>query len=235
MKLAIFDIDGTLTDTNGVDDECFVQALADSHGVTGISTDWSAYPHTTDSCITLHVFQERLGRPPAPDELVRLRQCFVNLLGERRRSDASLFAEIPGASAALNRLGQESEWALAIATGSWRESAMLKLSAAGIEVGEVPVASADDGLSREEILRAAAARALARYRQSSFEKVVSVGDGLWDVCAAASLGLRFLGVGGGESEVTLRRAGATHVIEDFADFTLLARRLDEAEIPRAGS
>jgi beta-phosphoglucomutase-like phosphatase (HAD superfamily) len=30
MKLAIFDIDGTLTNTNRLDDECFVEALAEA-------------------------------------------------------------------------------------------------------------------------------------------------------------------------------------------------------------
>ncbi len=39
MDLAIFDIDGTLTETDHVDDICFVQALADAHTITEINTD----------------------------------------------------------------------------------------------------------------------------------------------------------------------------------------------------
>jgi beta-phosphoglucomutase-like phosphatase (HAD superfamily) len=60
MKLAIFDIDGTLTETNKVDNECFVKAFADSHNITGIETDWTRYKHVTDSGIALEIFNERL-------------------------------------------------------------------------------------------------------------------------------------------------------------------------------
>ncbi len=33
MKLAVFDLDGTLTATNAVDDECFVRALRIAHNI----------------------------------------------------------------------------------------------------------------------------------------------------------------------------------------------------------
>lgn len=64
MKVAIFDIDGALTDTNYVDDECFVTALAESYGITDINTDWARYPHTTDPGIARHVFRAKFGRQP---------------------------------------------------------------------------------------------------------------------------------------------------------------------------
>lgn len=233
MKLAIFDIDGTLTDTNDVDDACFAKALRESLGITGISTDWAEYPHTTDSGITQFIFQERFKRNPAAEELRRFKSCFVDLLNAERRSDASNFTAITGASSALERLRRDSNWAVAIATGSWRDAALLKLKAAEIEVEGIAAAYADDGLSREEILRAAAAKALEQYRQSDFEKLVSVGDGLWDVRVAVRLGFAFLGVGDEESEAKLRRAGAKQIIRDFADYELFTRRLDEAEVPSA--
>jgi hypothetical protein len=82
MNLAIFDIDGTLTDTNGVDDRCFIESLALALAITGIDTDWAGYPHTTDSGIMLRIFQERFGRGPVPDEIeaaraARRRRGFV--------------------------------------------------------------------------------------------------------------------------------------------------------------
>ena len=233
MKLAIFDVDGTLTATNSVDDECFVEALADVCAVRGINTNWAEYPHTTDSGITLHIFQERFGRAPAADELTRLKGRFVELLNERYHSHPALFAEVPGAALALGRLKRESQWAIGIATGCWRASALLKLKVAGIELKGVPAAFAEDELSREGILQSVLSQALDHYGQRGFERVISVGDGLWDVRAAAHLGLAFLGVGDAEGEARLRRAGATHVIEDFADFDNLLRNLDTAQIPIA--
>lgn len=233
MKLAIFDIDGTLTNTNGVDDECFVKALAEAHAITEISTDWAAYPHTTDSGIILHIFQEKFGRRPEETEQGKFKCCFVNLLTEEYQSGSARFAEIAGAAMALHRLKRESDWAVAIATGCWRESALLKLRAAKIEIDGIPAAYAEDGLSREEILRAAVSQSLEQYGLSSFEKIVSIGDGLWDVRTARRLDFTFLGVGCGASAAKLRQAGAKHVIEDFVDYDQLVRFLHEAEVPTA--
>jgi phosphoglycolate phosphatase-like HAD superfamily hydrolase len=235
MKLAIFDIDGTLTVTDRVDDICFVQALADAHGITGVSTHWAEYPHTTDSAITSHIFQERFNRAPEEAELVKFKSHFVGLLEDYRAKDSSLFGEIAGASSMLRRLNQEPEWRVAIASGGWRVSATLKLKTAGIEVNDYPAAFADDGLSREEILQTAVMKAQTLYRRNNFDRVVSVGDGLWDVRSARQLRFPFLGRGSGEGGDKLRRAGATHVIKDFSDYSRLLDCLAEADVPKAES
>lgn len=231
MNLAIFDIDGTLTQTDQVDEICFVQALADAYGITGISTNWAEYPHTTDSAITFHVFQQELDRVPEEIELLKFKSRFVNLLEDYRLNDPDLFTEIAGASRMLRRLNQAPEWKVAIASGSWSVSAALKLKVARIELDDFPAAFADDGLSREEILKSAVLKAQLRYQQSHFARIVSIGDGLWDLRTARNLGFPFLGIGSEEGRKTLLRAGATHVIRDLADYNELIRCLTEADVP----
>ena len=231
MNLAIFDIDGTLTETNAVDETCFVQAFADALGVTQINTNWMEYKYVTDSGITFQIFDERLARPPHQDELANLISCLVNLLEAQRVKDASLFAEVAGAAQALARLGQETEWAVALATGCWRESAMLKLKAAGIESEHLPAAFAEHGLSREAILNAAVSLAQQSYGQDHFERIVSVGDGQWDVQTASNLGLPFVGLGSEDRALGLKRGGATHVLEGYSDYEHLLECLREAEGP----
>lgn len=233
MRLAIFDIDGTLTETNEVDSVCFVQAMTDAHAVVEMDTNWGGYAHTTDSYITREVLREHFGRAPEDAERDRFIGRFVSLLEESRSRDASLFGEVAGASNALARLRVEPGRAVAIATGCWRGSGLMKLSAAGLETGRVPAAFAEDGVSREEILLAALRRARECYGRESFDRVVSVGDGLWDVSAARNLGFAFVGVGGGTRAAMLREAGASHVIEDFKDYGRLLRCLDEAKVPAA--
>lgn len=233
MNLAVFDIDGTLTVTDHIDDVCLVQALADAHAITGVSTDWAGYSHTTDSGITLDIFRERLNRAPEEAEVLKFKSHFVRLLEDYRAKDSSLFAEITGAGSMLNRLNQESDWKAAIASGGWRDSAILKLKAAGIEANNYPSAFADDGYSREEILQSAISRSEKFYQQKHFDRVVSIGDGVWDVRTARNLGFPFLGIGAGERKGKLRRAGAAHVIENFADYEKLIRYLTKAEVPRA--
>jgi phosphoglycolate phosphatase-like HAD superfamily hydrolase len=131
----------------------------------------------------------------------------------------------------LRRLNQEPEWRVAIATGGWRVSATLKLRVAGIDVNEFPSAFADDGFSREEILQSAIDKSQLRYQQPRYDKIVSIGDGLWDVRTARNLNFAFLGVGSGASKEKLRRAGATHVLRDFSDYGRLLSCLSEASVP----
>jgi len=232
MNLAIFDIDGTLTETNHIDDICFLQALTDAHSITDVSTDWAGYQHTTDSAIFSAIFQERFHRPPEAAEWQKFTDRFFCLLEENLVKDPSLFAEIAGASSMLHRLNQEPDWRVAIASGGWRISAALKLKVADIEIDNFPGSFADDGFSREEILQSAVSKAEMGYRQSHFERIVSVGDGLWDVRTARNLKYPFLGIGCGDYEKILRRAGATHVIENFADYSHVIGCLLEAEVPK---
>lgn len=235
MKLAVFDIDGTLTDTNDVDTDCFIQAIADANAIDGINTNWGEYPHTTDSGIMLQIFQERFGRAPSATELTKFKECFVGLLKDRYQSEAGRFTEIPGAAAIIRWLQQESEWAVAFATGCWRESALMKLRAARIEIDGIPAGFAEDAISREDIIRAAIAKAAELYGQREFERIVSIGDGLWDVRTARRLQMPFVGIGAGESAESLRQSGARHVIEDFNDANQFIRCLNEAKIPGAES
>ncbi|MGI9067926.1 MAG: HAD family hydrolase [Pyrinomonadaceae bacterium] len=86
-------------------------------------------------------------------------------------------------------------------------------------------------MSREEILQAAVSQSLVHYRVSSFEKIVSIGDGLWDVRTARRLNFTFVGVGSGESAAMLHQAGAKHVVEDFAAYGELGSFLNNAEVP----
>ena len=231
MNLAIFDVDGTLTETNAIDGICFVQAFADAHTIREINTNWIDYPYVTDSGIMFQIFHERFGRPPDDAELRSYKSCLRNLLETHQSKDSSLFAEVSGASCALTRLTQETDWAVALATGCWRVSAELKLKAAGIQTEHLPAAFAEDGLSRETILQTAVSRARQSYEQIGFEKIVSVGDAQWDVDTARALGISFVGVGNGDRAVRLRRAGATHVLEGYSDYEKLVSCLREAQVP----
>jgi phosphoglycolate phosphatase-like HAD superfamily hydrolase len=227
MRLAVFDIDGTLTKTNQIDDRCFVSAFAEELGITGINTDWSRYPSVSDSGITRHVFRERFGRLPSTDEVLRLQHRFVGLLEESYRQTPQLFAEVLGAARALRRLQSEPAWAVAIATGGWQMSARFKMQKARIDGEGIPAAFADDGVTREDIVKVAVARAQERYGQTCFRRVVYVGDGVWDVRAARRLNLAFLGVGSGERAAALRKEGATAIIHDFTDFARFLQTLED--------
>ena len=77
MRLVIFDIDGTLTQTMKADEECFVRSLAEVCGFGDVDSDWSHYKHATDFGIFREIHETRTGRLPSPSETSRFREHFV--------------------------------------------------------------------------------------------------------------------------------------------------------------
>jgi len=197
MRIALFDIDGTLTASNRIDSECFADAFRDVFGLS-IDTDWNAYEHTTDRGIATEALR-RFGRAADESALTLHRTRFIELLDQRMTT----LDEIPGARAFLAELLARG-WRIALCSGAWSDSARLKLTRAGLP-SDLPLASCDDAISREAILR----RGILLAGGSADDTIVSFGDAPWDVRAAANLKLPFIGIG--------RRSGAAEVFEDYRD------------------
>jgi phosphoglycolate phosphatase-like HAD superfamily hydrolase len=229
-RLAIFDIDGTLTDTNGVDDEAYRTAVSAAIEVAPEIIDWSGALHVTDAEIFRHLCTVHGRGEPSAELMSRARAQFVELLTSTLRDEPDRFVEIRGAATMLDRLANEG-WSVALATGGWGPSARLKLRAAGIEINDALLACADDGVSRADIVRLARQRAESVYG-TRFDRVVSVGDGVWDVATAASLELPFVGIAGGEKAGRLRSAGARTVFPDYRELAEFLSALSTAEPPR---
>ena len=223
MHLVMFDIDGTLTETMKVDEECFVRSFKDVFGFADIDTDWSHYPRTTDSGIFHDVFTTRIGRSPTAQEVSRFRQHFIQLLAAA--SSQSPFAPVAGADRLLSRLAQGG-LRVSLATGGWRDSARLKMASAGMCFDDHPAASADDALDRESIMMLSKQRAAERYGES-FACTVYVGDGVWDARACHSVGISFIGVGTGSRATRLSAEGAVCVFLDFRDAEIFLRSVYE--------
>ena len=228
-RLAVFDIDGTLTDTNAVDDECFLEAVGAEFAVELTGVDWSDAPHVTDASITRWLVERHCGRAPDDTEIERLVRRFVGTLERELARTPERFAPIAGARDAFALLEADG-WDIALATGGWGPSARLKLNASGLDVPDMVLACANDAVSREEIVRLARDRAAA-IRGASYDRVVSIGDGVWDVRTAANLELPFIGIATGEREAKLRASGASVVLPDFRDVAAFRHALVAASKP----
>lgn len=231
MDLVIFDIDGTLTNTNEVDEAGFAQAVTREFGFTGFSTDWSDYEHCVDRFIVRELVQRHADRAVTDEELERFQETFLQILRDAYAHAPDQFTPIAGAAALLAHLRADANQAIVLATGGYRLTACFKLERAELEVADLPRACADDGLSREEIIRAALTRARTAYEVDQFARIVSVGDGLWDVRTARNLNLPFVGVGSGERAERLRVAGAHAVLPDFTDVDAVLQILASARVP----
>jgi phosphoglycolate phosphatase-like HAD superfamily hydrolase len=226
MNLAIFDIDGTLTESVAVDEVCFVQAFRDVLGIERINTNWLEYTFQTDSGLALEICRQHLGRDPGSAEIISLQSRFAELLNAAVEGAREAIREVPGAAALLRLLTAHARWHVAIATGGWSVSARFKLASAGLAVDGFPWANADDALDRVDILRTAIVRAGQRYEQDIFEKIVYVGDGVWEVRAAKALGIGFLGLATNDKAGRLMEEGALCVLPNFSDLVRVVECLE---------
>ena len=206
-RLIVFDVDDTLTRTMSVDEVLFVRAAQEVLEVENINTDWSAYRNVTDAGIIAEIIKRHGG------EVDSVRDRFVTLLRAECRVAPDKFREVPGAKRMLSKLRQDPKFECSLATGAWRESALIKLRHAGLEIDGVPLATCDDSPQREEIVRVSIERARTQYHLPSDTLVTLVGDAPWDVQVATNLGYHFVGIG----RQRLGECGAKHVIEDFTD------------------
>ncbi len=232
-KLAIFDLDGTLVQSYGLDGECFVAAFHDVFGIADVDTDWARYDHATDPGITAQIIHERQGREPSAGELDRLQSAFRVRLAEAASRDGA-YAAFPGAAGLLAALRARADWSMALATGGWRAAARFKIGRSGLDLEDLPAAFGEDGPSRQAIVGAAIARARAQAGVDDFARMVCIGDGVWDVRTATSLGLPCIGIGTGANAERLAAAGAARVVPDFTDLAAILNALEDATLPMSG-
>lgn len=211
MHLAIFDIDGTLTDSCVFDDALYAEAVQDVLN-TQISCTWGRYKHVTDTGIIDELLDQRGFSGRRAEIHANVKNRFVRKV--RRYLDRHSVREIPGAKALLEELQRQNGVSIAIATGGWRETAMLKLQAIGINANSIPLATASDSSDRCEILRIAVNRA---SNGRPLARTTYFGDGEWDKKAASDLGYDFIGVG---SKVAHHR-----IVPDLKDHAAILRQL----------
>jgi phosphoglycolate phosphatase-like HAD superfamily hydrolase len=213
VQLLILDIDQTLTDSIGLHHDCFLQAF-DQFEIPNIDTDWGGYTHHTDSWIFEEVFRRAFDRPPLAHEINQFNDRHIACFEEGIQAEP--IREIVGAREFIRAVQANSQTAYAFATGSIRPLALRKLESLGISYPPELLITASEFLTREDIVRQAIANARKYWGMTDFDRVISIGDGYWDLLTARNLDLEFIGIATGEKADRLRNAGAENVFPDLA-------------------
>jgi phosphoglycolate phosphatase-like HAD superfamily hydrolase len=230
MKLAVFDIDGTLTLGDGLGTRCYFSAFDEVFGEGVADRRLETYAESTDCGIAREAALRALGREPRASELDRFKSTYFDRLESAIAARERAYRPIPGAERFLALLAAAPGWTVAVATGNWRRAAALKLGCAGIGMPRVAACS-EDGQSRAGVLAAAVTAATGAAGVVAFDGIVYVGDQPWDLRAAREVGAGFLGIATDARARRLEEDGAV-VVSCYAGAEALLATLERVLAPR---
>ncbi|WP_087016915.1 HAD family hydrolase [Thaumasiovibrio subtropicus] len=202
MQHVMFDIDGTLIQSYEFDGRCFADAVRE---VTGheLAIDWTIYPNATDRGILMTLIELALPHWSLDALEAAVKMVFLRRVTEHLAAQPA--EPVDGAIAFFNALKQSKEYTLSIATGGWRESALLKLASAGFDVSDLVIGTSNDHHERIEIMKTALRGADPKNQWP----VTYFGDAQWDIDACETMQINLVIVG---SRVTYRQQ-----MRDFID------------------
>lgn len=210
MKLVIFDVDGTLMDSQAMIVASLTAAFAD-HGLEPPSRAGML------SIVGLSLVTA-MGtlRPADPADLhERLAQSYKTAFWDFRNSNTHPEIPFAGALDALHRLRARSDVYLGIATGKSQRGVRHIVDQFGLHDYFATIQTADDAPSKPHpgmILQAMAECGVAP------ENTAMIGDAVYDMEMARAAGVAPIAVAWGFQPVSrLREAGARMVLNDFSD------------------
>lgn len=207
-NLIVFDIDGTLTDTVGLHQAAFKKAL---HLIgSGIFNDqFGTYKHHTDAHIAKVIYES--GTERDFDDVV----CgqFEDHLYEMLSGNDIL--EIKGSKNVVRGIEEQTDFGICYATGSLYRPAKLKLERIGVSFDDLQLVASNNIEERERIVEKAIENAREYYQVEKFDRIISFGDGLWDLKTANNLSLEFIGIGDTNKAILEANGMQKH----YSDFT----------------
>jgi phosphoglycolate phosphatase-like HAD superfamily hydrolase len=216
MTLLIFDIDGTLTDTKDVDDDCFISAFFDEYKIELKNIDWSIFNNVTDYGLFIDIYNSSFNRNPTEADRLNFQRRFFEYLNNKLKSNPGKFKSVNGASNFIKYCLDYTNYKIAFATGGWHYSANLKLQAANIFNVGIPISSCDILFRRQDILLEAIEKSKHHYKTQTFDKIIYFGDGVWDYKTTCELEIEFIGVDITQNK-KLEKLGVENILNDFAD------------------
>jgi phosphoglycolate phosphatase-like HAD superfamily hydrolase len=224
MKLLIFDIDGTLTDTKQVDDACFISTFEKTYHTKLDNTDWASFENVTDLGLLRDLYFSKFGSLPNETEINRFRHLFLQNLQNALTKNPDRCKAVAGASDFIQFCAAQSTIKIAFATGGWSRTAQLKLTFANIFYDNIPFSSSDLHYRRQDILTNAIEQSKQQYQNKDFEKVIYFGDGVWDFKTTQSLKMPFIGVDIKKDNV-LKNLGVKNIVDNFLNKELILNHL----------
>jgi phosphoglycolate phosphatase len=208
-RLAVFDCDGTLVDSQAA----IVAIMAQAFCAEGLPAPVDVEVRRT---IGLPLLNAVALLAPAAEEAAhrRLTQAYRDIARSVQHADGHHEPLYDGAQATLDRLGAGG-WLLAVATGKGRRGLIATLTRHGLLDRFLSLHTADDGPGKPDPAMLHSAMAAAGVDAAS---TVMIGDTSFDMRMAVNAGTRGIGVGWGYHPAgELLAAGAETVVATYVD------------------
>lgn len=218
-KLLLFDIDGTLLDTQGAGRAALESALVDVYGETGPIGNFSFHGKTDPAIARALLRAAGLADAEIDASLSELWSIYLGYLDQElaRRTDIlSICAGVPAVLAEANAAG---DLALGLVTGNVEGGAWRKLQACGLDGSFRVGAYGSDSEYREHLPPIAMERAHASLG-IAFDpgSVLVIGDTPEDVRCARSSGVASVAVASGRyTREELSEHRPDHLFDSLAD------------------
>jgi phosphoglycolate phosphatase len=230
MRIALFDIDGTLLWTKGAGRRAMERALAANIGTSGPAGH--RYDGKTDRQIVREAM--RLEGFADTDTDARMERVLASYLAELMieldRDDHGVEL-LPGVPELLDALEARDDVVLGLLTGNLVGGAERKLRVVGIDFGRFRVgAFGSDGEHRHDLPAIARDRAAAHVgRPVSGDACVIIGDTPSDVACGRGIGARAIAVATGRYDVpSLAACNPDAVFPDLTDTAAIVRAIVDA-------
>jgi len=188
----LFDIDGTLVDTQGQGVDAFVRGIRETWQIDD-DLSWITFAGATDLDI-LERIAKRCGIDTQPDRVAAFFSCYAGHL--RNSINPERVRVLPSVRNVLESLAAKPQISLGLVTGNARETAFLKLQAANLDHYFPDGGFGDQDPVRAQLVRLAMGRMTERVGEP-IETFAVIGDTPNDINAAAACGILPVGVSTG--------------------------------------
>lgn len=225
-KLLLFDIDGTLIDSNGAGGAAILDAAEEHFGIRRDDLPPLQLAGATDPAIAMDVFGH-MNRAHTPEEVTEFLDRYLAHLQRRLQAEDFSGFTLPGVLPLLDALRAESAAHLGLLTGNVRRGAVIKLSRHGIYEHFIEGGFGSDHHDRNQL----GPVALQRMQDATggtydIADVIVIGDTPKDIRCAEAFGAKCLAVATGQYSVAeLSALNPWRCVESFADVPAMVELL----------
>ncbi len=225
-RLLLFDIDGTLIDSNGAGGAAILDAAEEHFGVQREQLPPLQLAGATDPAIAMDVFGH-MNLVHTPEEVIAFLDRYLSHL--QRRLQAADFSgyTLPGVMELLEALRCESEAHIGLLTGNVRRGAVIKLSRHGIYEHFLEGGFGSDHHDRNQLGPVALQR-MQDVTGTTYDitDVIVIGDTPKDIRCAEAFGAKCLAVATGQySYAELSALNPWRCVESLADVPAIVEML----------